>query len=131
MAKLTVLVILWVLRRVLPARGEHRSIPIRPEHREAPAICGWHRPIPAHLLARTMPLGPAPLVPRYLDAWEQTPPTEKVAVLKQQADTHAARWEKIRQRRAAAFAAQLDLPDPLHWLDDATDGHGVLTGAGA
>ncbi|MBV6698506.1 hypothetical protein KV557_15440 [Kitasatospora aureofaciens] len=133
MAKLTVLVILWVLRRVLPARGEHRSVPIRPERRETPVICGWHRPIPAHLLARTMPLDSLRLIPRYLVAWEETPADQKTAQLERHAKDRAAQWEKIQQRsrRAAAFAAQLDLPDPLHWLDNATDGHGVLTGRGA
>ncbi|MFJ4666760.1 hypothetical protein [Kitasatospora purpeofusca] len=29
------------------------------------------------------------------------------------------------------FAARLGLPDPLHWLDDATDAGHVLTGASA
>ncbi|MDH6108834.1 hypothetical protein P3T36_002966 [Kitasatospora sp. MAP12-15] len=33
-----------------------------------------------------------------------------------------------RQRRARAFAAQLDLPDPVYWLSDATDSAGCLTG---
>lgn len=33
-----------------------------------------------------------------------------------------------RERRAAAFAAQLDLPDPLHYLDDAIGSDGALIG---
>nr|BEK66799.1 hypothetical protein KPHV_40260 [Kitasatospora purpeofusca] len=125
MTQLIVLAFLWVLRLLLPAHGEHRA----QAPQEAPAICGWHRPIPAHLLARTMPLPePARLVPRYLEAWEQTSDAVKAAVLAEHAEAQAERWEQIK-RRAAAFAAETDLPDPLHWLDDVTTPDRVLAGA--
>ncbi|MFC5668249.1 hypothetical protein ACFP3U_35460 [Kitasatospora misakiensis] len=131
MPDLIVLAFLWVLRLLLPAHGKHRAPDARAPQ-EAPVICGWRKPFGAHLLVRTMPLPePSRLVPRYLEAWEQTPNDEKTAVLTQQAEKQAARWEKIKQRerRAAAFAAAADLPDPLHYLDDVTDADRVLVGA--
>ncbi|MFD7584166.1 hypothetical protein ACFV84_01835 [Kitasatospora sp. NPDC059811] len=129
MTQLIVLAFLWALRLLLPARGEHRAAPVPQKPQEAPVICGWQRPMPVHLLVRTMPLPePSRIVPLYLVAWERTPDDEKTAVLEQQAAEQAEHWEKIR-RRAAAFAAQVDLPDPLHWLDDVTTADRVLTGA--
>ncbi|MFJ6617219.1 hypothetical protein ACIQOW_06490 [Kitasatospora sp. NPDC091335] len=128
MTQLIVLAALWALRLLLPARGEHRA-PNAQAPQEAPAICGWRRPFPAHLLIRSMPLPePTRVVPLYLEAWEQIPDGEKAAVLKKQAAEQMEEWVKT-ERRTAAFAAQLDLPDPLHWLDDATTADRVLTGA--
>ncbi|AUY52313.1 hypothetical protein [Streptomyces sp. CB01881] len=131
MTQLIVLATVWVLRWLLPARGEHRApdaqVPPTP-----PVICGWRKPFGAHLLIRTMPLSEPPrLVPRYLEAWEQTPDGEKTAVLQRQAKEQAPCWEKIRQRerQAAAFAAEAGLPDPLHYLGDATNKNRVLVGA--
>ncbi|MFJ3221681.1 hypothetical protein ACIPLC_37965 [Kitasatospora sp. NPDC086801] len=130
MTQLIVLAFLWALRLLLPAKGEHRSVPAAQAPQEAPAICGWRRPIPAHLLARTMPLPePSRMVPLYLVAWERTPEAEKTAVLAQQATEQAEQWKRT-ERRAAAFAAQLDLPDPLHWLDSVVTADRVLIGAG-
>ncbi|WP_329488000.1 hypothetical protein OG618_15515 [Kitasatospora sp. NBC_01246] len=130
MTQFIVLAFLWVLRLLLPACGEHRAPDVQAPQ-GARCICGWRRPFPAHLLVRTMPLPELPrLVPLYLEAWEQAPDDEKAAVRKRQAMEQAERWEQTR-RRAAAFAAQLDLPGPLHWLDDATDAHRVLAGVGA
>ncbi|MEV7772934.1 hypothetical protein [Kitasatospora sp. NPDC086791] len=120
MTDLIVLAFLWALRLLLPAQGQHRAPDTQaPQPR---VICGWRRPFGAHLLVRTMPVPePSRLVPLYLEAWEQAPDDEKTAVLARQAEEQAERWEQTR-RRAAAFAAQLDLPDPSHWLDSITTG---------
>lgn len=76
--------LLWALRILLPARGHHRSQhrPAVPAPQSAPpappapspfVICGPHKPIPAHVLARTMPIpdDTRPVVPLYLAMWEQ------------------------------------------------------------
>ncbi|MEE1823273.1 hypothetical protein PUR61_13895 [Streptomyces sp. BE20] len=130
MTQLIVLAFLWALRLLLPARGGHRAPDARAAQ-DGRGICGWYRPFPVHLLVRNMPLPESSrLVPAYLEAWEQTPDSEKAAVLAQQAEEQAERWRQT-QRRAAAFAVQLDLPDPLYWPDDATTADRVLAGVGA
>ncbi|GHF37089.1 hypothetical protein [Streptomyces morookaense] len=79
--------LLWVLRLLLPAHGRHdgrRCTPAMVPVSTAPApvptpptqspyvICGGHKPIPPHHLARyILPPDTRPLVPRYLVAWER------------------------------------------------------------
>ncbi|MEU4582318.1 hypothetical protein AB0F92_09555 [Kitasatospora aureofaciens] len=74
----------------LPAKGRHRE---QPDPRRL--VCGWAAPIPAHVLARTIPLDPDdhPIVRPYVLLAEQ---------------------ERRRQeeRREALVAASVGLPDP-------------------
>ncbi|MEW1549325.1 hypothetical protein [Streptomyces tsukubensis] len=66
----------WVLRLCLPARGRHRA----PEPPDPVVICAPRTPVPAHVLARTLP-SPDPFrIPPYMDpghverrreAWKQ------------------------------------------------------------
>ncbi|MFJ1708585.1 hypothetical protein [Kitasatospora sp. NPDC088346] len=97
-------------------------------------ICASVRPISARELAATLLDLPSRLVPRYLVAFERMTPAEQAAVRRRQEVESAKRWARVEQwaqvlqdekreqqrRRAAAFAAALDLPDPLHWLDELT-----------
>ncbi|SOB83119.1 hypothetical protein SAMN06272789_3317 [Streptomyces sp. 1331.2] len=71
-----------------------------------PLCSGIRQPIPPHVVART-------LMPK----WEPVRP-HVIAYTRQAADEAA----RQRNRRAAAFATALDLPDPLHWLDTVTSG---------
>lgn len=49
--------LLWVLRLLPPARGKRRAVPVpTPEPTTPPrVICGPTTPIPAHVLARSIP----------------------------------------------------------------------------
>lgn len=46
--------LLWVLRMLLPAQGKRRAVP-GPAPVARPVICGPTTPIPAHVLARSIP----------------------------------------------------------------------------
>ncbi|WBP89598.1 hypothetical protein [Kitasatospora cathayae] len=83
--------------------------------------------IPKHVIDWRQPLeGEANRIVRpYTPEAVEAPPQHPVTLV------GTAPAKNVRERRAAAFAAQLDLPDPLHWLDDATTTDRVLTGAGA
>ncbi|GAA2238125.1 hypothetical protein GCM10010430_18930 [Kitasatospora cystarginea] len=88
MRYLIALALLWALRRLLPAKGRHRTPDLRQE------ICGWAGPIPAHVLARTMPLDPDNhlIVRPYVLLWEEE-------------------LQRQEERREALFAASAGLPD--------------------
>lgn len=143
MRHLIALALLWALRLVLPARGQHRRRPLavicgptEPVQLTMPkrVICAPTRPIPVLDLRETAQHQPSDLVPRYLVAFERMSPADRAAVTSRQAALSAKRWARVEQwaqqqetaaqrtRRAAAFAAQLDLPDPLHWLDSIVTG---------
>ncbi|MGW3075077.1 MULTISPECIES: hypothetical protein [unclassified Kitasatospora] len=141
MTQLIVLAALWVLRLLLPARGEHRrrtlvicgpevfrlAVPKR-------VICAPTRPVSLLDLRETVQYCPGPLVRPHLIAWERMTPAQQEVIQRRHADDMARRWEAIvvaelardandqRRRRAALFAAALDLPDPMHWLDSITTG---------
>ncbi|MEU3350280.1 hypothetical protein [Streptomyces sp. NPDC037389] len=78
----------WVLRFLLPTAGKHRAVggsatrttpspaltgsaSLLPSNR--PVICAPRTPIPVHVLARTMPIPPGtrPLVPLYMQRWQE------------------------------------------------------------
>lgn len=129
---------------VLPARGQHRRPrplavicgPTEPVQLAVPkrVICAPTRPVPVLNLRETIHHQPSNLVPRYLAAYERMAPAERRAVEQRQAAESAERWARVEQwaqqteaatqrnRRAALFAAALDLPDPHHWLDSVTTG---------
>ncbi|MGW3073513.1 hypothetical protein [Kitasatospora sp. NPDC001132] len=141
MTQLIVLAALWVLRLLLPAHGEHRRkslvicgpgvfqlvVPRR-------VICAPTRPVSLLDLRETVQRCPGPLVRPHLIAWERMTPAQQEVIQQRHADDMARRWEAIvvaelardasdqRRRRAALFAAALDLPDPMHWLDSITTG---------
>lgn len=89
MTNIIVRVILWVLRQLLPATGQHRQPDPRHE------ICGWVYPIPPHLLARSMPMEPDDhlIIRPYVLAWERE-------------------QERQEARRAALAAVAAGRPDP-------------------
>ncbi|WP_030057151.1 MULTISPECIES: hypothetical protein [Streptomyces] len=112
MTQLIVLAFLWALRALLPARGRHRTswdqreaAPQRPAN-TLPLCSGFRQPIPPHVIARTI-----------MPEWE--PVRAHVIAHTEHYATEAA---ATRARRAAAFAAALDLPDPEHWLDTVVTG---------
>ncbi|GAA2799069.1 hypothetical protein GCM10010441_25120 [Kitasatospora paracochleata] len=93
------------LRLVLPARGQHRRPrplvvifgPTEPVQLAVPkrVICAPTRPVPAHVLARTMPLPPAArLVPLWLEQWERTPEAQLHAERARRAEAAWPRWQK-------------------------------------
>lgn len=49
--------LVWVLRLLLPARGKRRAVPVPTPEPTTPlhVICGPTTPIPAHVLARSIP----------------------------------------------------------------------------
>lgn len=67
----------WVLRILLPAQGRHSAGHVLAHQastaQPAYVICGPTRPIPAHVLARTLPIPEStrPLVPLYMVVWER------------------------------------------------------------
>ncbi|GAB7185965.1 hypothetical protein ATKI12_5796 [Kitasatospora sp. Ki12] len=146
--------LLRVCRFLLTPSGRHPATrgTIAPNPAPSPmrANCAQNRPVPAHLLALTIPLTPPRLIPPYLAAWEALPDETKEAQRQANVRTAWPRWEKVRHtelsrrlarpqraeqpsvmaaRRACAFAATLDLPDPVHYLDDATNADRELIGA--
>ncbi|MFJ3220326.1 hypothetical protein ACIPLC_30950 [Kitasatospora sp. NPDC086801] len=112
MIQLIVLALLWALRLLLPARGKHRAPWEQGEAAEQrpantlPLCSGFRQPIPPHVIARTI-----------MPEWE--PVRMHVIAHTEHYVTEAA---AVRARRAAAFAAALDLPDPSHWLDTVVTG---------
>ncbi|WP_327073359.1 hypothetical protein OG196_15325 [Kitasatospora purpeofusca] len=133
----------WVCRHLLAPSGRHRAA--TPNRATAPTwvTCTQNRPVPAHLLALTVPLTSPRLVPPYLTAWEALPEREKNAQRLSHAQNALSRWDetvadlvrrgRMPSREAIArvelWAASLNLPDPLHYLDDITAPDGVLIGA--
>ncbi len=133
----------WVCRHLLAPSGRHRAA--TPNRAAAPTwvTCTQNRPVPAHLLALTVPLASPRLVPPYLTAWESLPEEDKKVQRLSHAHSGWPRWEKtiadLARRgmmpsrdaiaRAELWAASVDLPDPPHFLDDITAPDGVLIGA--
>ncbi|MFB7906374.1 hypothetical protein ACFC1T_08105 [Kitasatospora sp. NPDC056076] len=106
--------------------------PVQPT---APAhvICAPVRPISVFDLRETACTAPTTLVPRYMVAFEGMASNEQEALRQRFAAEADRRWsltlaaeldneDDRRRRRAAAFAAALDLPDPVHWLDNIATG---------
>ncbi|MFJ5066494.1 hypothetical protein ACIQC7_08760 [Kitasatospora sp. NPDC088556] len=142
MRHLIVGLVCQVLALCLPARGKHRSrslvicASIEPFQLTVPkhTICTPTRPIPVLDLQETVQHNPGPLVRPHLIAWENMTPAQQEVVRQRHADETAQKWAAIvaaelardaddqRRRRAALFAAALDLPDPSHWLDSITTG---------
>jgi hypothetical protein len=96
----------WVLRLLLPARGRHSAGHVlahqAPPPQSAYVICGPTRPIPAHVLARTLPIPEStrPLVPLYLMAWEREQGFER---------------RQQRERRRAGVAASMGYDYPYSY----------------
>ncbi|WP_414169824.1 hypothetical protein ACMATS_31695 [Streptoverticillium reticulum] len=122
MRDLIVRILLWVLRILLPAHGKHgggrctppaadpvstppaptSALPAQPPYE----ICGGHKPIPPHHLARyILPPDTRPLVPRFMEEHEKGQAKEQ---------ERAAERERQRQRCVALVAAALgyDYPNP-------------------
>ncbi|MFI5529221.1 hypothetical protein ACIA8O_11840 [Kitasatospora sp. NPDC051853] len=102
-------------------------------------ICAPVQPVPLDDLRLTVP---PVLVRGHLLAFERMTPEQREAARNFHLADTETRWRKIiefelqreaddrrRRRRAALFAAEMDLPDPLHWLDEITTGEPhTLTG---
>ncbi|MFC5667397.1 hypothetical protein ACFP3U_31070 [Kitasatospora misakiensis] len=139
-----VLALRALLRLVLPARGRHRRLrplvvvcaPTEPVELAKPRriICAPTRPVSVLDLRETVHQQPSSLAPAYLVAFERMTASQQDQARRRGANEMADRWAKIiefelkrnaddqRRRRAALFAAALDLPDPEHWLDSITTG---------
>ncbi|MFG2912732.1 hypothetical protein ACGF0D_07550 [Kitasatospora sp. NPDC048298] len=141
MTQLIVLAFLWALRLLLPARGTHRRAlvicgPVEPFRLTVPkrVICAPARPISVLDLRETVHSNPGPLVRPHVIAWERMTPAQQEVIRQHNAEETQRKWAAIiaaelardaddhRRRRAALFAAALDLPDPEHWLDSITTG---------
>ncbi|MEU9047222.1 MULTISPECIES: hypothetical protein [unclassified Kitasatospora] len=159
MRHLIALALRAALRLVLSARGQHRRPrplvvicgPTEPVQLTVPkrVICASARPIPAHVLARTMPL-PAPgrLVPRWLELWERTPEAQQREERARLAEAAWPRWQRTyhaemirrkdqaedqeqarRARRVSLFATAYELPDPAECWAELTDAAPAMAGA--
>ncbi len=96
--------------------------PVIPALNTRPACSAIRQPFPLHVVART--ILPVPdLIRGHVRAYTRQQAEENA----RQAEENARQIE----RRAAAFAAALDLPDPIHWLDSVTTDAPMLTGVGA
>ncbi|MFG2906213.1 hypothetical protein ACGF13_14235 [Kitasatospora sp. NPDC048286] len=142
MTQLIVLAFLWALRLLFPARGKHRCpvlvicVPIEPIRLTVPkrTICAPTRPISVLSLRETVQHQPGPLVRPHVIAWERMTPAQQEVIRQGKAEEAEQKWAAIitaelardtddqRKRRAALFAAALDLPDPSHWCDSITTG---------
>ncbi|MEV7925277.1 hypothetical protein [Kitasatospora sp. NPDC088779] len=155
MRHLILAALLRACRLLLAPTGRRRAPGAAPAHTTPPAPawadCSRNQPVPAHLLALTIPLPPTRLIPPYLELWEALPENEKEAQRRARVREAWPQWVKIQRaelnrrvvraqerkgqpslvaaRRACAFAATLNLPDPLHYLDDATNDARELVGA--
>ncbi|MGW3229385.1 hypothetical protein [Kitasatospora sp. NPDC001095] len=138
--------IVTLIRRVLvlclPARGQHRRPalvtcgPTEPVQLTVPkrVICAPTRPVSLLDLRETVQYCPGPLVRPHIIAFANMTPEQQEVIRQRQAEGMAEQWAAIvkaelardandqRKRRAALFAAALDLPDPSHWLDSITTG---------
>ncbi|MGW3232512.1 hypothetical protein [Kitasatospora sp. NPDC001095] len=138
--------IAWLVRRALvlclPARGRHRRHrlvicgPVEPIQLTVPkhTICAPTRPVPLLDLRETAHSQATTLVRPHIIAFASMTSAQQEVIRQSFADDVARRWEAIvaaelardkddqRRRRAALFAASLDLPDPEHWCDSITTG---------
>lgn len=105
------------IRQPIPLRVISRTLPPSTPEEEPLLIHGQaHRVV---VTVRTEPSVRAVQIPG--PRWAPEPPSGD-GVIPLWSAYEADENKAVRMRRAVAFAAALDLPDPLHWLDSITTG---------